>query len=216
MREKESNVYNNNEKLTPTSHCRFRKNSTQEFKALDKASPDTQRLPSYYTVESHAIGDGRISSLSDTNNSLNNTAATGSTAAALKQNLNPNDVITDIEMDRLNVPKISYYDRISMSDIQSDPNVGNKPTASGVAEQGKMENDRQSVQVVNMAKDRERKGGVSPAAYDKLTFTLPPACKLPHYHTANPVRGPDDGKYPTGPKTDGGIEKSVGPDQTAT
>ena len=209
MREKESNVYNNNEKLTPTSHCRFRKNSTQEFMALDKASADTQRLPSYYTVEPHAIGDGRISSLSDTNNSLNNPAATGSTAAALKQNLNPNDVTTDIEMNRLNVPKISYYDRISMSDIQSDPNVGNKPTASGVAEQGKMENDRQSVQVVNMAKDRERKGGVSPAAYDKLTFTLPPACKLPHYHTANPVLVPDDGKYPTGPKTDVEEKKKV-------
>lgn len=184
---------------------RLRKTSTQEFKALDRASANTQRIPSYYTVEPHALEDGRTSSFNETNAGLNYPA----TAAALKQNLTPNDVTTGIELDRLTVPKVSYYERISMSDIQSDPNVKNKLTASGVAVHGEMENDRRNIQDVNMVKEREKKDGVSPAAYDKLTFTLPPACKLPHYqglvlddeaaedmkkHTADPTSITDDGK----------------------
>ena len=153
-------------------------NSTEEVNEGAQENP-----PLYHVLEPHSLEDGACNSVQ--NASINTTQkdltlAGGNSTSALEHTVTSNNI-----NDKTKNPRISHYDQISMDTMCTDSyvrytkyNVDNESEICVAGEQ--LDRQRNLADVTQVAKKRE---DVTPSAYDTLTFSKAPVCKLATYNT---------------------------------
>ena len=143
-----------------------------------------------HDLEIH-VRNSRPRSVSDNNTGIHQTN-TGTPTNKLQTNTE-----TDNVTNQLNPPVVPHYERISLSTTNDDPSVRytsyNVEQPTDISQQ--TENlDMNTTEIGNECVtsendhsgtngEKETTESVSPAGYNKLTFSKPPRYKLPTYHT---------------------------------